>query len=110
LSGFGGETGDGSGASLSPFSSVLFPLALSRAGLTVLVYREIAQLYAKLAARLFAGETLSAEDLIDLYTLKENTRENVGDFATALEVLVRAKVGFPRFSIPFIPPFFARRC
>lgn len=62
-----------------------------------------AQLYAKLTARLFAGQSLSAEDLIDLYTLKENTRENAGDFATALEVLVRAKVRRSAYLSPRLP-------
>ncbi|GAA5863802.1 hypothetical protein JCM1840_005771 [Sporobolomyces johnsonii] len=49
------------------------------------------QLFAKLSARLFEGRALSAEDLIDLYTLKENVKEQSADFAAALEVLVRAK-------------------
>ncbi|GAA5919787.1 hypothetical protein JCM1841_005860 [Sporobolomyces salmonicolor] len=49
------------------------------------------QLFAKLSARLFEGQALSAEDIIDLYTLKENVQEQAADFAAALEVLVRAK-------------------
>ncbi|GAA6004642.1 hypothetical protein JCM10207_000965 [Rhodosporidiobolus poonsookiae] len=50
-----------------------------------------AQQYAQLAGQLFAGQALTAEDLIDLFTLKENVGEQSGDFATALDVLVRAK-------------------
>ncbi|GAA5885246.1 hypothetical protein JCM6882_009536 [Rhodosporidiobolus microsporus] len=50
-----------------------------------------AQHYAKLTGCLFAGESLTAEDLIDLFTLKENVGDQAGDFATALDVLVRAK-------------------
>ncbi|BGP13786.1 hypothetical protein JCM10213v2_001724 [Rhodosporidiobolus nylandii] len=51
-----------------------------------------AQQYAKLSGRLFAAESLTPEDLIDLLTLKENVGEQSSDFATALEVLVRAKL------------------
>ncbi|GAA5979128.1 hypothetical protein JCM11641_008435 [Rhodosporidiobolus odoratus] len=50
-----------------------------------------AQQYAKLAGSLFAGRSLTAEDLIDLFALKENVGEQSNDFATALDVLVRAK-------------------
>ncbi|GAA6029226.1 hypothetical protein JCM8097_003577 [Rhodosporidiobolus ruineniae] len=50
-----------------------------------------AQQYAKLTARLFDGKSLTAEDLIDLFTLKENAGEHAGDFATALDILARAK-------------------
>ncbi|GAA5848319.1 hypothetical protein JCM8547_004477 [Rhodosporidiobolus lusitaniae] len=51
----------------------------------------LAQHYAKLIGSVFAGQALTAEDLIDLFTLKENVGEQAGDFATALDVLVRAK-------------------
>ncbi|GAA6006390.1 uncharacterized protein JCM10292_002672 [Rhodotorula paludigena] len=51
----------------------------------------LAQHLAKLSGRLLENKTLSAEDLIDLLTLKENVNEQSGDFAAALDVLVRAK-------------------
>lgn len=42
------------------------------------------------------GRTLRPEDLIDLLTLKANQAEDqVGDYATALDILSRAKVGRP---------------
>lgn len=50
------------------------------------------QLYHKLTVSLLQGRTLSPEDLIDILTLKENTGDQAGDFAAALQVLVRAKV------------------
>ncbi|GAA5843798.1 hypothetical protein JCM9279_000149 [Rhodotorula babjevae] len=51
----------------------------------------LAQHLATLAGKLFEEQALSAEDLIDLLTLKENVGEQAGDFAAALDVLVRAK-------------------
>ncbi|GAA5890992.1 hypothetical protein JCM8208_003123 [Rhodotorula glutinis] len=51
----------------------------------------LAQHLATLAGKLFEERALSAEDLIDLLTLKENVGEQAGDFAAALDVLVRAK-------------------
>ncbi|KAI5479591.1 nuclear pore complex protein Nup133 [Pseudohyphozyma bogoriensis] len=50
-----------------------------------------AQLYTKLVSDLLQGRTLSAEDLIDLLTLKETTHADSADFSSALEILVRAK-------------------
>jgi len=51
-------------------------------------------LFATLVARLLAGTSLSPEDLVDVLTLKVNgeAQQSEGDFAAALEVLVRAKV------------------
>ncbi|GAA5922516.1 hypothetical protein JCM3775_005758 [Rhodotorula graminis] len=51
----------------------------------------LAQHLATLVGKLFEERTLSAEDLIDLLTLKENVGEQAGDFAAALDVIVRAK-------------------
>lgn len=51
-----------------------------------------AQLYAKFTKQLLQGQVLSAEDLIDLMTLKENVGEQSGDFGAAVEILVRSKV------------------
>ncbi|BGP37735.1 hypothetical protein JCM10449v2_001657 [Rhodotorula kratochvilovae] len=51
----------------------------------------LAQHLAKLGGRLFEDQTLTAEDLIDLLSLKENVGEQANDFAAALDVLVRAK-------------------
>lgn len=50
------------------------------------------QLFATISTRLFQGAALKPEELIDLLTLKENVNEQSGDFASALDVLVRAKV------------------
>lgn len=54
-----------------------------------LLYR---QLYARLVNQLLQGQSLSPEDHIDLLTLKENVGDQSGDFASALEILQRAKV------------------
>jgi nuclear pore complex protein Nup133 len=51
-----------------------------------------AQLYSEFTARLLRNETVSAEDTIDLLTLKENNQSNETDYAAALDILVRAKV------------------
>lgn len=85
-------------------TSSVFPLSslVRREGMLMLVRVEKPQLYAKFAGRLFAGSTLTAEDLIDLYTLKENTGDKAGDFAVALDLLVRAKVRW-RISLSFLP-------
>ncbi|GAA5966313.1 hypothetical protein JCM3765_005253 [Sporobolomyces pararoseus] len=50
-----------------------------------------AKIYSTLSARLLAGTAVTPEELIDLHTLKENVNEKSGDFASALDVLVRAK-------------------
>ncbi|ORY72608.1 methyltransferase type 11 [Leucosporidium creatinivorum] len=50
-----------------------------------------AQLYARLVNQLLQGQSLSPEDHIDLLTLKENVGDQSGDFASALEILQRAK-------------------
>jgi hypothetical protein len=50
------------------------------------------QLFAKLGKDLVSGKTLQAEDLVDLLTLKANQGDQAGDFATALDVLSRARV------------------
>ncbi|GAA6016956.1 hypothetical protein JCM11491_006924 [Sporobolomyces phaffii] len=47
--------------------------------------------YATLSSRLLAGLAVTPEELIDLHTLKENVNDRSGDFACALDVLVRAK-------------------
>lgn len=56
------------------------------------------QLYASLTAKLLRGQSLTPEDLVDLHTLKTNAGEQAGDFAAALEILVRAKVSQPALS------------
>lgn len=68
------------------------PVRLRISSLTRLASVLGAQHLAKLAVRLFKGQALSAEDLIDLLTLKHNAGDQAGDFAAALDVLVRAKV------------------
>lgn len=70
------------------FASVRFPLAHPR--LTS------AQLYAMLVKQVLEGLVLSPEDHIDLLTLKTNEGSSSGDFAAALEILLRAKVRTPR--------------
>ncbi|TIB64724.1 hypothetical protein E3P78_01027 [Wallemia ichthyophaga] len=40
---------------------------------------------------LLTGKALDAEDLVDLLTLKDNFYEQVGDYASAIDVCVRAK-------------------
>lgn len=50
------------------------------------------QLFVKLGKDLVSGKTLQAEDLVDLLTLKANQGDQAGDFATALDVLSRARV------------------
>ncbi|BGP22727.1 hypothetical protein JCM10295v2_001618 [Rhodotorula toruloides] len=51
----------------------------------------LAQQLANLCARVFADESVSPEALIDILSLKENNGEHAGDFAAALDVLLRAK-------------------
>jgi len=52
-----------------------------------------ALLFTTLVGRLLSGTSLSPENLVDVLTLKVNgeAQESEGDFAAALEVLVRAK-------------------
>ena len=52
-----------------------------------------ALLFTTLVGRLLGGTSLSPEDLVDVLTLKANgeAQQSEGDFAAALEVLVRAK-------------------
>ena len=49
-------------------------------------------MYAALCARILSGHAVSVEELVDLETLKLNVNDRAGDFAAALDVLVRAKV------------------
>ncbi|GAA5905117.1 Nup133p [Sporobolomyces salmoneus] len=53
--------------------------------------QEFAKIYAFLAARLLSGSAVTPEELIELQTLKKNTNDHSGDFASALDILVRAK-------------------
>ncbi|GAA5931821.1 Nup133p [Sporobolomyces koalae] len=50
-----------------------------------------AKIYATLATRSLEGVAVTPEQLVDLLTLKENVNERAGSFASALDVLVRAK-------------------
>jgi Non-repetitive/WGA-negative nucleoporin C-terminal len=50
------------------------------------------QLLARLLKRLLQDKALSAEDLIDVQTLKQNLEDDVLDYFRALEVLRRSKV------------------
>jgi hypothetical protein len=57
------------------------------------------QLFVRLGSNLMRGRTLRPEDLIDLLTLKANQAEDqVGDYATALDVLSRARVSHAHWS------------
>ncbi|GAA6061596.1 hypothetical protein JCM10212_000904 [Sporobolomyces blumeae] len=47
--------------------------------------------FASLSARLLQDQSVTAEELIDVLTLKVNEHEQAGDFASALDVLVRVK-------------------
>ncbi|GAA5844336.1 hypothetical protein JCM5353_008463 [Sporobolomyces roseus] len=47
--------------------------------------------FATISTQLLQGAALKPEEIIDLLTLKENVNEQSGDFASALDVLVRAK-------------------
>ncbi len=68
-------------------------LVAARAAPALASQPAFALLFATLVGRLLSGVSLSAEDLVDVLTLKENgeASESEGDFAAALEVLVRAK-------------------
>ena len=49
-------------------------------------------MYTQLVQRLIDGITLSAEDLIDLFSLKLNEKDHASHFSSALDILIRAKV------------------
>ncbi|KAJ8295400.1 Nucleoporin nup132 [Rhodotorula toruloides] len=51
----------------------------------------LSQQLANLCTRVFADESISPEDLIDILSLKENNNEHASDFAASLDVLLRAK-------------------
>ncbi|GEM09537.1 hypothetical protein Rt10032_c08g3554 [Rhodotorula toruloides] len=48
----------------------------------------LAQYLASLCARVFADESISPEDLINILTLKEDNNKHASDFATALDILL----------------------
>lgn len=53
------------------------------------------QIFKQLVRSLFQGKALSVEDMADALSLKDNDM-TISDYATALHLLARADVSWPR--------------